>query len=322
MIAPREADLSPNVRRSLALGASAFLLVACGGEEEIEPRPSLPGISAGTLVRALTFGMGSVWATAETEERVLRIDPDDRSIAARIQVEGQPRDLVVGEGAVWAATRSSLVRIDPETNEATTVHELDGPPLVPGVTTGDGSVWLSGPRTTMVRIDPGSGEEIASIDLGTTVRAVAFGEGMAWAGTNDSLARIDPALNRVTGTVATPLGTAGVAVGSGNVWVTGESGDEVVRVDPDTLEITARIEAHLPGPIDASADDVWFGFQNDAKLNRVDPTSARVTATVRLDERLTRPIPLSIAIGDTAVWVAVLGGRVLEIDPRTGRVGP
>ncbi|HYV02563.1 MAG TPA: hypothetical protein VEM93_09575 [Actinomycetota bacterium] len=288
--------------------------------------PAAPiGIQAGRLLRAVAFGGGSVWAAAEIDEHILRIDPDAGRVSRTIPVEGRPRDVAVGEGAVWVATESSVVRIDPATNRATTVHEFADDPIMPGIAVGAGSVWAIGPANTLVRIDPRSGGEIATMELRGEARVVAFGEGALWAATfGSNVFRIDPATNRVAGTVAAPLGPAGIAVGSGAVWVVGESSNEVVRIAPDTVEVVVRIPVgKFPGPIDATDDGVWIGFQGRPSIARIAPASGEVSKTVRLHDGVSVGlIPFAIAIGCDAVWVSVAGGRILEVDPRTGHIGP
>ena len=52
----------------------------------------------GTAVRA---GLGGIWITYASEDRVVRVDPDTGQVVAAIEVGSGPRFLAVGEGGVW-----------------------------------------------------------------------------------------------------------------------------------------------------------------------------------------------------------------------------
>lgn len=125
---------------------------------------------------------GAVWVTVTTTTptlrpsgEVVRIDPATNEVVARIPVsDGWPRDVVVGEGSVWAYGHSgyspehgweasSLWRIDPLTNElaATVLDQTgflgDGGYLPDNVAVGDGWVWAASDRGKGLRIDPTTG---------------------------------------------------------------------------------------------------------------------------------------------------------------------
>src|SRR6266540_2868859 len=244
--APRLVPASPRTRRTPPPARTPGASRPVDSGWRVTPAAPI-GIQAGRLLRAVAFGGGSVWAAAEIDEHILRIDPDAGRVSRTIPVEGRPRDVAVGEGAVWVATESSVVRIDPATNRATTVHEFADDPIMPGI-----------------------------------------------------------------------------AVGAGAVWVVGESSNEVVRIAPDTVEVVVRIPVgKFPGPIDATDDGVWIGFQGRPSIARIAPASGEVSKTVRLHDGVSVGlIPFAIAIGGDAVWVSVAGGRILEVDPRTGHIGP
>jgi len=66
----------------------------------------------------VSSGQGAVWVTTGSDGRVLRIDPESRTLKAEIDVGAGPvTDLAVSDGGVWASASSDLVRIDPVTNE-------------------------------------------------------------------------------------------------------------------------------------------------------------------------------------------------------------
>jgi len=313
------------LRGGLALIAVAATLGACGGNGEPAPTPSRVGIPVNGLVRSLAFGEGSVWATVENEGTVVRIDPDAGAVSDSVSVEGQPRDVAVGDEGVWVATRDAVARIDPATNRAEVVQRMDEAPTKPGIAVGAGSVWAIGPSTTVVRIDASSGDVVATIELPNAARVVAFGEGSLWVGMfNSDVARVDPATNQVDGTTEAGLGPSGITVSPGAVWAVGESSGEVVRIEPEAVRVVGRVSVgELPGPIDADGDEVWVGVQRTSEIARIDPETNGVSNRISVDDaKGVRPFPLAVALGDGDVWVATTGGRILRVDPVTGRLGP
>jgi YVTN family beta-propeller protein len=109
---------------------------------------------------------------------------------------------------------------------------------------------------------------------------VAYGAGAVWVGNwhDDSVSRIDPATNRVTGSPI-PIGfhAGNLAVGAGGVWVTSdyraESAPEdvvVVRIDPRTNQAVETIA--LGGhPIDVAvaAGAVWVSVATPGTVLRI-----------------------------------------------------
>ena len=53
--------------------------------------------------------------------------------------------------------------------------------------------------------------------------------------------RIDPATNRVVGSIPVGRGAIGVAVGAGSVWVANAIDHSLTRIDPATNRVTATI---------------------------------------------------------------------------------
>jgi Receptor family ligand binding region len=90
---------------------------------------------------AIALGAGSVWATAENEGVVWRIEPGLRPITRSTDVGVGVSYIAFGNGAVWTANYmdGTVSRIDPRTN-AVTARVLVGPPQALAV--GEGSAWV------------------------------------------------------------------------------------------------------------------------------------------------------------------------------------
>ncbi len=103
-----------------------------------------------------------------------------------------------------------------------------------------------------------------------------------------------------------------VAVGPSGVWV-GDLG-RLARLDPTTNQVT-----DVPGgttPIGVGADSVWGGvYTRSDTVARIDPASARITATVDVADA-----PTSIAVGPTDAWVLASTGVLTRVDLATNSV--
>jgi YVTN family beta-propeller protein len=108
-----------------------------------------------------------------------------------------------------------------------------------------------------------------STQLGVIPVAVKVGYGAVWVGLPDpnrpvlALWRVDPRTVRVTQTITlgsanSYLATLDVALGSGSVWVTNYEEGTLVRVDPNSLDVIAKIKiGSHPYGITVGAGRVW-----------------------------------------------------------------
>ena len=215
---------------------------------------------------------------------------------------------------------------------------------------GAGSIWVaslgSGSLQRLLRFDPDTGEKLADITVqGLTSWAVggggiSFGAGGVWVvgsvGGEAFAQRIDPVTNEV---VQTSLGDghpAEVAVHESIVWITlfpalDLDRTEVVRLDPATGSVTARISLETPYAREVAAvgPAIWVlerevhestvgrGF-----VVRVDPTTGQIVRAVE------RGNVHALDMDDGALWVATLTWRdevdgefsLIRVDPVTGLV--
>jgi len=108
-----------------------------------------------------------------------------------------------------------------------------------------------------------------------------------------------------------------LAVAAGAVWVLQNDAQTVIRLDPGTGRIIARVPlGFTPFDIDATDHALWITGYYDDQLVRIDPASNQLVA------RLTLPDGAAgIAASDQAVWVASsIAGQISRIDPATNRV--
>jgi class 3 adenylate cyclase/streptogramin lyase len=289
---------------------------------------ALAGIAAGLAI-ALGGPDGAPSRSAGPEAN----NPAGRLIGSPIRLREPPERLAAVGGYVWALNRDAgrLVRIEPKTGRAEYFPApIDlGGGLFPDIAGGLGSVWLAHANASVGgvdRIEPDSVEAVERIPLPSAKALFVAGDSV-WAtatrakgsGPNDGmLARIDPGTNQLEGSpVAIGRDPADVGVGHRAVWVADRAGDVVVRVDPRTLRIRARIPVgREPAVLAVTSQAVWVANLEDRTLSRIDPGR---------NESVGAPLALGKEIDDLlaaydALWVAAADGTVTRLDPATGSI--
>jgi len=258
-------------------GDSLWLLHQSGPIERRNKRTgavlgSVP-VEVGPVASTPVEGFGSLWVSVASRGVVARIDLSTGSVIGEISIPGgltmnggidYLSDLVIAEGGVWTLTarpNRTLVRIDPATNTVTKTLPIGS---ATDVAYGAGSFWVA-QSTTLLRISPVDGAEIARIEVTPVGALVKFFAGQVWVlGDNSDrmrLARVDPATNRVVADFAVSTRAHGeydLAFGGGFVWL-GAVDAAVVKVDPETNTVVARYGEGVPfSGIAADDEAVWF----------------------------------------------------------------
>ena len=299
-----------------------------------EPLPSAGSVVARIPIEngpmGLAFTGGALFVTQHEGQAVVRVDPATNTVSGRVSVVAgsadQPGRLAVGDGQLWEVTYSGVpgaaVRIDPATLDVLQRISLPGM-LCCTVAVSTGSLWLSAPDNNVVyRVDPASGNVIASIALANPGLGV-LGGGALWATSGNDVVRIDPATNAVSARIAAPEGAWVEAYAAGSVWLSTSRG--LARLDPATNKITAQIP--IAGGCFFFAFDgtsVWTAGVGDghAGLWRIDAGSNTVTGFVPL-EPAARDAIGDVAFGAGAVWATLFSGRngntVVRVAPSATR---
>jgi hypothetical protein len=156
---------------------------------------------------------GSVWAAENAEPWLVRYDPATRA-RTPIAVGDGPSALVEDDGRVWIVNHrdATLQRVDLATNTAATLARLPGD-APERMTHAEGSLWITGRGTDLLRVDAATGAVRATIEIGAGgigVQAAAHAIWVAVASDEDDaagnpflerLVRVDPATNAVTETI-------------------------------------------------------------------------------------------------------------------------
>src|SRR6266567_2713289 len=104
------------------------------------------------FTQTIALGAGSVWLADPLAGLVLRVDPTNLRVVARIAT-GAITALAFGSGGVWAVGKPGILRIDPVTSRVTAMLPAAQVEGVLMVATGAGWVW-AGSAELVARLDP------------------------------------------------------------------------------------------------------------------------------------------------------------------------
>jgi hypothetical protein len=246
-------------------------------------------------------GLGAPPTTDLASGAVQRVDPDTGKLVATIHTQGEPLDLAVSSGEVWAvdSDRRVLHRVDPSTGEAV----ISGPGVHPilglaSLATASSSLWLGAyggdGQGLVVRLAPDSANGPSPIDL----RRLALQSGDP-----------PPPVNALAQLIPAPRSPASSAFTG---WV-------LDAAEGSLRELHAGSAPALSPPLDlggeplvAAADDrdLWVGLE-DALVKVV---AGRVAERTALPGR-----PVALATVADGIWVATADGRLVRVE-RDGTV--
>ena len=264
-------------------------------------------------------------------------DRDASRIVARIRVPGSPFRVAAGAGSVWVLNRgpdkgaasgdpwkSTLARIDPRMNKVV------GPSVPLAVdswdlTVGFGSLWMTQFDGSILRIDPKTGRIVARLSARPLYfgSAITTGEGFVWIANDDernkrgSVSKIDPATNRVVGTVHGLRSPQSIAYGAGAVWAADHAG-ALVKIDPSSLRILARTRLNFGAHgVVATRNGVYVADAHAGRIVECDPKTAKIRRVRTLSPGAIHPAlgARSIWSSSALTWEEGRDDRVIRIDP-------
>ncbi len=141
----------------------------------------------------IAYGAGSLWVASHEENEVVRLDPANGRILARIRVR-LPVWLAFGDGSLWTTSDiDGVERIDPKTNMVAALARVPEP--IDEVRVGGGFAWATNaPKGVVYKIDP-SGQVAATYPTGDGAHEPSFSAGKLWVSNADAgtLTSIDAA---------------------------------------------------------------------------------------------------------------------------------
>lgn len=221
----------------------------------------------------LAIGEGAVWAPAPEAGTLERIAPDSGEVSDTFELGGFTVRAATGDGRVWVNSHrgGSVFGVDPSTGASTeVVVGPEGPGGPQQVYFAGGDVWVGIPNLgwTLVRVDPASGEIVASVEIpGAGCHTSAATDEYLWlaGGCWDSspayntVWKIDLATNEVASEFQ-PGGTfsqwSQIAYADGAIWMVTTSG--LLRIDGETDEATVVADDVLgPGSVASDDERLW-----------------------------------------------------------------
>jgi streptogramin lyase len=296
----------------LAIGA---LATACGGSEAKPPQirgnslalidadsaKVIADVPVGTDPTRVAYGQGAFWVVSSGAGVVVRVDADTKT-ATRFHIGKDPFDVAIGGGALWVPGHDGqrLFRFDLENHALRETPRLGLPAISVGF--GFGSVWLALADGRLLRIDPRTLREEASIPDATTAiegtePKLAFDRRSVWISSpaESTVAQIDPAHGTVERHAL--IGATGISAGAGAVWAADDD-SSIWRFDgrqPERIRVGTQ-----PQDTAATSDAVWVADYGDETLVHLDPKTRRVVARIKLHHH-----PVAVAAGGRIVAVAI-----------------
>lgn len=169
----------------------------------------------------------SLWQSACDARVILRIDPATNEVLDRIPSEGHLFLAFAGDRLI-ALGPDGPASLDPETGTFTSLPNPDAVGAEILASDGD-TVWVPTP-TSLLRVDPASGETLATLDY-PGVRGIAFANGSAWLTTAEGVVEVDLATNQALRTIPVPGTPLIPYVTSDALWVTDFNSSLLWRVD-------------------------------------------------------------------------------------------
>jgi ABC-type branched-subunit amino acid transport system substrate-binding protein/streptogramin lyase len=274
-------------------------------------------VASATAPSNIAVGEGAVWFLNSENRTVSRLDPETKAITGRFEPRRVPTSIAAGEGALWLGNGGgsganytvSVSRVDPRTTRVTRTVKLPdrtGEGAIatfswghPDIVVGAGGVWTRNPDHSVSRLDPESGDLIATIDV--EADSIAAGPEGVWAVSGSDIMRIDPRTNRARRVLTLDGDGTSIAVGAGDVWVSSANAGVLWRIEPGPDPV-ARSIAVGPGVeyVAYGAGAVWVGNFVDGTVSRIDP---RTNAVARVPVGAVQ----SLAAGAGGAWVSTAG---------------
>lgn len=167
----------------------------------------------------------------------------------------------------------------------------------------------------------GGSTTVTRVPVGLAPCAEIGAFGSVWVAnySSSSLSRLDPATNKLTGTVKVGAEPCGLAAGAGAIWVDGYGSGAVERVNPVTLKRVRVIHSGL-SVWDVAFDGrfVWADNNGDGTVVKIDPRTNRVVRRIK-----TAISPTGLAVAHGSLWVGANGygdRSFVRISLQTGKV--
>jgi DNA-binding SARP family transcriptional activator/DNA-binding beta-propeller fold protein YncE len=259
---------------------------------------------------ALAYGADSLWVVNFRDRTVSRIHP-----TGQVDTLGgikRADHIAVEHNDVWVSSLNTptVARFDAQTGDLVKTIALPTK-TAEGLAVGGGYLWITNPASerynghaTVSALDLRTRHVVSTIPVGATPIYTTFGDGSVWVANYDdgTVSVISPGSSRA-GTINTCHGPLGITTGYNAVWVVCYWDQQLLRIDPDTRRVVARIPIGA-GPLSVAAGNggVWVTNRDDRNIMRIDPRTNKVVATIPLKAPLS---PQGITAANGAIWATI-----------------
>jgi len=237
------------------------------------------------------------------------------------------------DGAIWWTDGMVNTKIDPSSHEV-----IDSIPVSNSkyasldFARGFGSVWFAADshgNSLLTRVEPETGNIVATIPLAENSGAIATGADAVWVIHNKMVSRINPQTNQVVATIPVDYLSASygkIAVSSNAVWIFLGNFQKVIRIDPLTNRVANSFQLILDKELSATIIDMaaakdflWvlafkerdkgsYKSAGDFLLAKYDAMTNVLITVQNLGSSSEDVFKPSIAVSENDVWVCFLGG--------------
>lgn len=217
------------------------------------------------VVTDFAFGANVLWVQvgyAWADAVLLGVDVDSGEILFTVEAPANTTigGMAVGDGGVWfiggdAELSTAVSRVDVESGSVS--GTFDSGVVVKYLAVGASAVWAGGPQPSadgskgdaVARIDPASGELLATIAIGhpsSSIASIIEYNGAIWVtdvigpgGAGAQLHRIDPATNAITGTIdvgGSGYGSLNLIAGGGHIFAVNSIDRQTYVINAETVE--------------------------------------------------------------------------------------
>jgi streptogramin lyase len=160
---------------------------------------------------------------------------------------------------------------------------------------------------------------VARIETGSSPGGATAAYGALWVANDGSgtLARIEPATNRVTRRLRLRPGLFSVAHGFGALWVVNYKTGTLARVDPRSGRVRSVRVGGVPFDVAAAFGRVWVTAWEAGRLVEVEPTTMRIVRRIAIGPR---PTGLHVAGGGLWVGFGRSATAIARFDPNNRNV--
>ncbi len=249
--------------------------------------------------------------------KLFKIDPAARKVTHKIAVEGAPKGIAAGEGAVWVTdyANDKVLRVNPRSMQIESAIAVDRAPT--SIVTGGGSVWaISSTEGILTRIDPASNKIVSRTHITNSVlTGLVYGENTVWVpSVNFLVTRVDPSSDKIAAQIHVIGNPGSPALAGGMVWLLNPTFKQLLKIDPAVNRATPVGLAGTVRFIASGRDALWLA-EAGGTVSRLDIGSGEITFSFKAAGEVN-----ALCFEEDTLWMSAGSEKkVLAVDPHSGK---